>query len=139
MKTAKNIFFSLLTFLIITVSAHPEQTAALLMAAGSGYSMDMQKILYQDGLAYVIEKESSTFKTSLLIIPKKLYKNLDELNLNERSGQQLLAHLMWLAQHFGSKLKGNKNYRITINNGAAIQDCPYLSLLLESDGLITCL
>ena len=91
-----------------------------------------QPIVYEDSLAFIIKKELSTLKTSLIIVPKQHIADLDELNLDVRSNQQLLIHLMSLAQMLASRLAGTQSYRITVNAGSALQDAPHLCIHFES-------
>ena len=92
-----------------------------------------EPILYEDSLIIVVKNQLSTLKTCLLIIPKKHIANLDALDLDDRSNQQLLIHLMSVAQMLASRLTGTQNYRITINSGSELQDIPHLCLQFESN------
>jgi diadenosine tetraphosphate (Ap4A) HIT family hydrolase len=87
-----------------------------------------EQILYEDKQAYVLRNTASLLSTSLLIFPKKELAGIHELDFDKRSNRELLAHLLWVAQHLGNLMFGAQGYRITINHE---QDC--------SERLILCL
>jgi diadenosine tetraphosphate (Ap4A) HIT family hydrolase len=91
-----------------------------------------QSVVFEDALAFVIKKQSNNLKTSLLIVPKKHMCSFDELNLDTKADQQILIHLLSLAQMIATRLTGSQSYRITMNNGNELQDAPHFCIVFES-------
>jgi hypothetical protein len=135
MKITEILFLSSLFFISGTGMAFGNTYIAQ-EAAECTLCNPTQTILYEDSLAVIIKNRLSTLKTSLLIVPKKHIANLEELNLDGRSNQHLLAHLISLAQMLASRLTGAQSYRITVNSGVDLQDTPHLSIVFESNDVL---
>lgn len=131
------IFVKKLLLSSILLLSAPYATCAFFAYPEQSYDCDLcqtaQPVVFEDGLAFVIKKQSGNLKTSLLIIPKKHVRNLDELDLNSKADQQILIHLLSLAQMIATRLTGSQSYRISINNGTELQDNPHFCIVFESN------
>lgn len=132
MKFYKILLSSTLLLLSVPYKAHalPSLTE---QSDNCGLCQTAQSIVYEDTLAFIIKKQLSHLKTSLLIVPKKHIASFNECNLDTKADQHILIHLLSLAQMLASRLTGTQSYRITINSGNELQENPHLCISFESN------
>jgi diadenosine tetraphosphate (Ap4A) HIT family hydrolase len=119
--------------LLVPANATLTKQNEIVTAVACAVCSSTSPILYEDATVRVTLEPSSCFRTSLLITLKKGPTNLDMLDLDKRSDQQLLIHSIWVAQYMAARLTGEKRYRISINNDQGSVNCPHLCIRVESN------
>lgn len=84
-------------------------------------------IQFEDDEFIVINDIHPKAPVHVLIIPKKAYRSLEEVNMDDDA---FYAKLMKLARKMAQKLHIADNYKIFMNVGDRVQDVPHLHVHL---------
>lgn len=84
-------------------------------------------IQYEDDEFIVINDIYPKAPIHVLIIPKKAYKTLEEVEMNDDA---FYAKLLKLARQMAKKLNTADNYKLFMNVGDKVQDVPHVHLHL---------
>ena len=110
----KALYYLSSIFYFFYSSAHTPATLPALHKALNAIQ-PAEHILYEDEQAYALRDAAAPSSASLLIFPKRELACIRELDFDKRSNRELLAHLLWVAQHLGNLLFSTQDYRITIH------------------------
>ncbi len=84
-------------------------------------------IEFEDQNFIVIHDIHPKAPVHVLIIPKKAYRNLEEVAFDD---QRFYVQLLQLARHMAKQLKIADNYKLFMNVGDQVQDVQHLHLHL---------
>ena len=84
------------------------------------------EFVYEDEQVMAIKDINPQAPIHILIIPKKDYATLEEIDLDDT----LQLHLLQTARQVAKQLDINRNYRLIMNVGRQIQDVPHVHLHL---------
>lgn len=84
-------------------------------------------IQHEDDEFIVIDDLYPKAPVHVLIIPKKAYKTLEEVEMNDDA---FYAKLLKLARQMAKKLNIADNYKLFMNVGEAVQNVPHVHLHL---------